>query len=81
VTFEMHSSVSCFKSANVCGLFLHTFFFKNPKHRNPVAMDPGIEGGHKFREIMRPPKNSLNIYIIEFAVCTLCLEDCILYGL
>jgi hypothetical protein len=31
VTFEMHSLLFCFSSSNVCGLFLSTFFFKNPQ--------------------------------------------------
>jgi hypothetical protein len=32
------------------------------------------QGCHKFRETMRPPKNSLNICIVEFAVCTVALS-------
>jgi hypothetical protein len=43
---------------------------RTPKDRNPVTIDPGIEGGHKFWEIMRPPKNSLYICIVEFAIST-----------
>jgi hypothetical protein len=39
----------------------YTCSSKSPKSRNLVTVDPEIEGGHKFREIMPPPKYSLSI--------------------
>jgi hypothetical protein len=68
-TFEMNSSIFCFNSSNVCGLFLYTFSFKKPQRQKSGGNRSGDREGHKLREIMRPQKNSLNICIVEFAVC------------
>lgn len=39
----MYSPVFCFSYCNFRWLFLYSFFFKNPRDGNPVAIDPEID--------------------------------------
>jgi hypothetical protein len=72
VMFGMPSSLFCFCSFNVCGLvFIHAVFQKPPELQIWWQWIY-VWGGHKFQEIMWPPKNSLKICFAEFAIAPSC---------
>jgi hypothetical protein len=76
VTFEMHSSIFCFNSSYVCGLFLYTLSFKNPQRhrRNPVEWDPVIEGARilKSFSLIRFLEFVHDMYTIRMKFKSLC---------
>jgi hypothetical protein len=53
----------------VCKLFFVYILQKPPKQKSGGNRS-GYQEGHKFQEIMWPSKKLLNIYIVEFTVCT-----------
>jgi hypothetical protein len=60
-------------------VFVHILLQKPPKTDGDRS---GDQGGHKFREIMRPPKNSLNICTVEIAACAIapsCSKPAVLF--
>jgi len=47
---EMHNRINCFISYIVCGLLLYIFSFETLIDKNPMVLDPKIEGATSFEK-------------------------------